>query len=317
MIVSVVVVSWNGAEYLKGCLDALLDQDYADLEVIVVDNASSDGSDSLVEEHYPDVRLIRNERNLGFATGNNVGLRVTRGELVVLLNQDTVVQPNWLETLVGAFDDDAVGVAGCKIIHPDDRTIEHAGGYFTWPLGLAFHHGDGEEDQGQYDELREVEYVTAAAMAIRRSVLQRVGLLDEGFYPGYFEDLDFCRRARETGFRIVYVPRAVVIHHRSSSFSQTVQGKPYAVFRGRFRFILKHYDPAEITDQFVPFQLSRLPQMGGHELRALALSCTDAQVMWPSIASARQFGDDKFDRVVCALRELTDSAVLQERRTFG
>jgi GT2 family glycosyltransferase len=316
MRTSVIVLSWNGMAYLEDCLDAVVEQSYPDLQIVVVDNASNDGSASFVERRYPEVRLIRNDRNLGFAAGNNVGLRAADGELLVLLNQDAVVQPHWLGELADSFADAKVGVAGCKILRPDGRTIEHAGGYFTWPLGLAFHHGDGETDQGQYDELRKVEYVTAAAMAIRRSTLQHVGLLDEGFYPGYFEDLDYCRRARESGYDVVCVPGARVVHEGSSSFSRTVQGKPYAVFRGRFRYILKHYDPAAIAEQFVPFQLSRLPQMGGHELRALTLGCTDAQMMWPSIVGARQLDDDAFDRVARALRELADSAVLQERETF-
>jgi GT2 family glycosyltransferase len=317
MKASVIVLSWNGMEYLADCLDAVLSQDYCDFEVIVVDNGSADGSPDFVGQHYPQVRLIRNARNLGFSGGNNVGLRAATGDVLILLNQDTVVQSGWLEALVEGFQESEVGVAGCKILYPDGRTIQHAGGYFDWPIGLAFHYGCDEEDRGQYEHLREVEYVTAAAMGVRRSVLRDVGYLDEAFFPGYFEDLDFCRRVQAAGYRVLYLPQASLIHHESRSFAQTLRSKPYAVFRGRFRFIFKHYAPEQTVHEFIPFQLSRLPQMGGVELRALVLSCTDALLMWPSIASRRQLDHQVIDWVIREMRDLMDQAVLQERQTFG
>ena len=317
MRASVIVLSWNGIEYLADCLEAVLSQGYPDLEVIVVDNGSTDGSASFVAERYPQVRLIRNERNLGFAAGNNCGLRVATGDVLVLLNQDTVVQSGWLAALVDAFADETVGVGGAKILYPDGETIQHAGGYFDWPLGLSFHYGCGERDAGQYGKVREVEYVTAAAMAIRRTVLAAVGLLDEGFFPGYFEDLDLCRRARAAGYRVVYAPDAVVIHHESGSFSQTVRGKPFLVFRNRFYFIFKYYSAAQIAEEFVPHQVSRLPGMGRIELRALVLSCVDALLMWPRVARARGLDHAAIGQVIDGLRLLLDRSVLQERQTFG
>lgn len=317
MKASVIVLSWNGMEYLGDCLDAVLSQDCPDFEVIVVDNGSSDGSADFVGQQYPQVRLIRNARNLGFAGGNNVGLRAATGDVLILLNQDTVVQSGWLEALIEAFDESGTGVVGCKILYPDGKTIQHAGGYFDWPIGLAFHYGCDEEDRGQYEHPREVEYVTAAAMGIRRSVLRKVGYLDETFFPGYFEDLDFCRRVQGAGYRVLYRPEASVIHHESRSFAQTLRSKPYTVFQGRFRFIFKHHTPEQIVGEFILFQLSRLPQMGGIELRALVLSCVDALLMWPSIASRRELDHHLTDWVIQEMRDLMDQAVLQERQTFG
>lgn len=317
MKASVIVLSWNGRDYLAECLDAVLSQDYPDLEVIVVDNGSTDGSANFTAEHYPQVRLVCNERNLGFAAGSNCGLRAASGDVLVLLNQDTVVQPGWLAALVNAFKDETVGVAGCKILYPDGETIQHAGGYFDWPLGLSFHYGCGEKDVGQYSALREVEYVTAAAMGIRRTALATVGLLDEGFFPGYFEDLDLCRRAHAAGYRVVYTPHAAVVHHESSSFVRTRHGKPHLVFRSRFRFIFKHYGSSQIETEFVPHQLSRLPQMGRIELRALVLSCVDALLTWPEIARARGLDRAATDQVIRGLRLLLDRSTLQERQTFG
>jgi len=317
MKASVIVLAWNGREYLEACLSAVFAQDYPDFEVIVVDNGSTDGSADFVAERFPQARLIRNERNLGFAAGNNVGLRAATGDVLVLLNQDTQVRPGWLGALLSAFDDETVGIAGCKILYPDGRTLQHAGGYFEWPSGLSFHYGGNEEDQGQYDTVREVGYVTGAAMGIRRAVLETVGWLDEDFFPGYFEDTDLCYRARAAGYKVLYIPSAVLVHHESASFARTSVGKPYSVFRGRWRFILKHFTPQQVISEFIPFQKSRLPVMGKIELRALVLSAVDALLFWPAIAQSRCLGSQDTSVVIEEVRSLLDEAVLQERKTFS
>jgi len=250
MKASVIVLSWNGMDYLEDCLNAVLSQDYPDFEVIVVDNGSTDGSADFVAQHFPRVRLICNERNLGFAAGNNVGLRAAVGDVLVLLNQDTVVRTGWLTALVKALKDKAVGVAGCKILYPDGKTIQHAGGWIEWPLGVPHHYGRGEQDTGQWDVPRPVEYVTGAAMAFRRDVLERVGFLDEEFWPGYFEDTDFCLRARKVGYEIWYTPDAVLTHVESASYTSQVS-MWQAHHQGRMRFLLKHMTPSQFLREFV------------------------------------------------------------------
>lgn len=317
MKASVIVLAWNGMDYLEPCLNAVFAQDYPDFEVIVVDNGSTDGSADFVAERFPQARLIRNERNLGYAAGNNVGLRAATGDVLVLLNQDTEVRPGWLRALVEALDDPTVGIAGCKIFYADGVTLQHAGGYFEWPLGLSFHYGDKEQDHGQYDVVREVDYVTGAAMGLRRVALNTVGLLDEGFFPGYFEDTDLCYRARASGYKVVYIPQAVLIHHESASFTSAHVGKPYLVFRGRFRFIFKHFTPGQIVDEFIPCQIARLAEMGKIELRALSLSAVDALLFWPDVARDRRLNSQDISTVISGLRLLLDRAILQERRTFS
>lgn len=247
---SVIILSWNGMKYLKDCLNAILAQDYPDFEVIVVDNGSTDGSPDFVSAHYSQVRLIRNKYNLGFAAGNNVGLKAAVGDVLILLNQDTVVQPGWLTALVNILEKEVIGIAGCKILYPDGKTIQHAGGWIEWPLGLTHHYGQGEQDVGQWDVPQPVEYVTGAAMAFRRDVLKGVGFLDEEFWPGYFEDTDFCLRARKVGYEIWYTPDAVLTHVESASHTSQVS-MWQAHHRGRMRFLLKHMPPSQFLTQFV------------------------------------------------------------------
>jgi len=280
---SVIILSWNGMKYLEDCLNAVLAQDYPDFEVIVVDNGSTDASPDFVSAHYPQVRLIRNKYNLGFAAGNNVGLKAAMGDVLILLNQDTIVRPGWMKALVGTLKKETVGIAGCKILYPDGRTIQHAGGWIEWPLGLTFHYGQGEQDMGQWDTPRQVDYVTAAAMAFRRDVLERVGFLDEEFWPGYFEDTDFCLRARKMGYEVWYTPDAVLTHVESASHTDQVF-MWQAHHRGRMRLVLKHLPPDQFLSQFVQAEELHQPEViGVFGSRPLCRAYMDAILEAPPI----------------------------------
>lgn len=268
---SVIVLAWNGMGYLESCLKSLLSQDFGTFEVIVVDNGSTDGSPDFVAQHYPQVKLIRNERNLGFAAGNNVGLRAATGDILVLLNQDTQVQPGWLGALIDTFSDPGIGMVGCKLLYPDG-TIQHAGGFLQGARGESAHIGRHMIDDGQYDQLADAEFVTAAALGISRTALATIGPLDEEFVPAYYEDIDWCYRARAAGFRVVYQPRAVVIHHESASTSSPSYDGLYALHQGRLRFLFKHRPLEQLLKEFLPAERAWLEDLGeGGEKLAAAL----------------------------------------------
>ncbi len=292
MKTSVVIPIWNGRPYLAACLDALQSQTDADFELIVVDNASADGSADLVAEGYPSARLIRNARNLGFSGGCNVGMRAAQGEAFILLNQDTRVSPGWLAALVRAFDENpSAGIVGCKGLYPDDRRVQHAGGWIEWPLGFTHHYGYQEPDNGRWDTAREVDFVTGAAMGIRRAVIERIGLLDEGFWPGYFEDVDFCLRARAAGYRVWYCPQAVFLHHESPSTDSAVRSRAYQ--RGRLRLALKHLPPARFLAEFAPAELAaQRAAIQGRESRALRLAYLETISDIPALARQCWSADD-------------------------
>jgi GT2 family glycosyltransferase len=270
-----VVVAYNSARWLPACLSALLASRPAP-EVIVVDNASADGSAELAAQRFPTVRLIRSAVNLGFAGGANLGLRASRAGVAVILNPDVEVTPDAIAHLVDALQaDPAAAAAGGKLLYPDGKTIQHAGGTLSYPLALAEHPGRGEEDRGQYDASREVEYVTGALFAVRRSVLAEIGAFDEGFYPAYFEETDLCRRARQAGYRVLYVPAAVAIHHESVTVGRETAASYRFYHRNRLRYVLKHYTDDQLWRDFLPAELERLAGLARAEVAALRDACAD------------------------------------------
>ncbi len=325
MKASVIVLTWNGIEYLEHCLDAVLSQDYADLQVIVVDNNSTDGSADLVATRYPQVHLIRNNRNLGFSAGNNVGLRAADGDVMVLLNQDTVVQVGWLEALVAAFEQPDVGIAGCKALYPDG-TIQHAGGFVYGTRVETEHTGRHEPDDGRFDQLRDADFVTGAALAISGIVLNRVGLLDEGFSPVYYEDVDWCYTAREAGFRVVYVPAARLVHHETPTARRESHEHKYTLHHGRLRFVFKHWTMKRLREEFVPEEkawavgLGRTVEMMAAR-RAYLVTMLEAKAIaaFRTRPSGAARGADPTGEALALLRMLSDlrAACVVQESGFG
>jgi GT2 family glycosyltransferase len=271
---TVIILSWNGVEELPACLDAALAQEGAAVDLLVVDNGSADGSAALVRERYPVVRLVENGRNLGFAAGMNVGMRLLRDtaeppDVVVLLNQDTIVAPDWLRSILAPFEeDDQIGAVGCKIYYSDGRTLQHAGAWIEPARAIPRHYGYGESDQGQYDQPRTFEYVTGAALALRMRALDQVGLLDEG-YTHFFEDVDLCWRLRRASYLVHYAPAATLRHAESRSVADPVRRG--ALFnRNRLRYIAKTFPSERLWIDFRCVERAFLLAYGfGAEARAL------------------------------------------------
>jgi GT2 family glycosyltransferase len=209
-------------ELLASTLDSLLAMDAPGMTLAVVDNGSTDGGRELVRERYPSVVLIENGENLGVAEGYNAGIRagLARGaDWVLLLNNDIAADPGMLSALLAAAKDDpAAGILGPKTyFHDAPRTLWYAGGKVNLFTGIIAHRGIRETDRGQYDAIGETGYVNGCAMLIRRSVIDRIGLLDPAFHPAYAEDADYSMRARRAGFKLLYVPTAMLWHRVSSS----------------------------------------------------------------------------------------------------
>lgn len=220
-MIDIIIPNYNGAHLLPTCLDALCLQTRRDFAVTVVDDGSSDGSLQLLATSYPEARVLALPRNRGLATAVNVGLSVTSGEFVVLLNNDTEAEPQWLAALVGALERyPAYAFAASKLLLFDQRDHIHSAGDFYGADGVPGNRGVWEPDHGQYDVLGEVFGPCAGAAAYRRAALNTLAeagkILDEDLVM-YCEDVDLNLRARRQGLRTIFVPTAVVYHKLSAT----------------------------------------------------------------------------------------------------
>lgn len=237
-LVSVVVVTWNGREYLRACLAGLALQTYPNFEVVVVDNASTDGTDALVAAQAPDARLIRNSTNLGFAAANNVGIRATASRYVALLNNDAVPEPDWLAAIVRVADaDESVGSVASKMVFAHDPATVNSCGIALDPVGIAWDLWGGYP-AATVDRPREIFGPCAGAALYRRAMLEDVGLFDEDYFA-YLEDFDLAWRARLRGWRCLFEPSAVVRHAHAGTLGEGSPYKRYLLARNKIWTIAK------------------------------------------------------------------------------
>lgn len=208
---AIVVPNWNGAEDLPACLDSLAAQTEP-ADIVVVDNGSSDNSVSLLESKYPNVKLLRNRKNLGFAGGVNTGIRYALErdyDLIALFNNDAVADKEWLRHLVKSLEGSA-GIATSKICAADKSHLDSTGDiYTTW--GLPFPRGRGEPISQKYDKATMIFGASGGASLYKSEMLKQIGLFDEAFFA-YYEDVDISFRAQLAGWKVVYVPDAICYH---------------------------------------------------------------------------------------------------------
>lgn len=264
---SVIIVTYNSVAHIDACLAALAQQQQAELaEIIVVDQASTDDTTTLIRTRHPEVKLLIQAENWGFAGGVNRGVQAAQGDMLALLNPDAVPRPNWLHELTIPLRDQTVGVTSSKVLAQKGR-IQSVGGLLQMPVMLPQYRGEGEEDTGQYDISNDVWSAHGAAMAFRREIWITLGGFDESFYPAYLEESDFCERVRGAGYRVVTAPQAVVEHVEAST-----TGKYSALFffyflRNRLRYVTKWLPWSVLWHEFRPAEHARLHTTGLLERR--------------------------------------------------
>ena len=241
-LVSVIILNWNGKRYLKECLLSLKKQTYKNFEVILVDNGSTDGSVDYIKDNFGDfVKLIENKANLGFAEGNNIGIKNSSGKYILLLNNDTKADPLWVEELVKvAESDDKIGMCASKVLSFDNpKTIDNVG-HLIYKDGLNRGRGRLEYDQGQYDNIEEVFLPSGCAALYRKKMLDEVGEFDKDFFA-YSDDTDIGIRGRLAGWKCIYVPGAVIYHKYSGSTSPYALFKAFHAERNRLWIAIKYF----------------------------------------------------------------------------
>jgi len=265
---SVTICSWNTIDDLRACLASLRAvRDEADFEVVVVDNASEDGSPDMVAAEFPEFRLLRQTKNLGFTGGHNLAIAERRGRDVALLNSDTVVHPGALRTLTAYFrEHPEAGIIGPKLLNPDG-SLQFSCRRFPNPVAAAFRNtllGRVFPDNKyvreylmqdwQHDQPREVDWLSGAALFARGEVVDKVGVLDDTLFM-FCEDVDWCKRTWQAGWKVVYVPQAVVTHAIGRSTDRVANKMIVRFHRSMFRYYLKH----EVREAFVlwrPFMVA-------------------------------------------------------------
>jgi GT2 family glycosyltransferase len=230
--ISVIIVSWNAKKYLEQCLQSILvDSEAYDAEIIVVDNASTDGSPELIRHNFPKVKLICNADNLGFAKANNIGINHSKGEYLFLINSDVVVYPNCISSMVDYMEKHPeTGMLGPRILGTDGNVQRSCMGYPSlWNLfsraiflDSAFPHiklfNGFMLKNWAHDSIKEVDVINGCFWSVRRKAVEQIGLLDEDFFI-YGEDMDWCKRFNNAGWKVVYFPQAESLHYGGASSS--------------------------------------------------------------------------------------------------
>jgi GT2 family glycosyltransferase len=241
-----VILNTNRKDDTLECIGSLKENDYVAHEIILLDNQSTDGSVSAVQDKYPDVQINVLSENRGYAGNNNVGIQaaVDQGaEWVFVLNEDTVFSPDCLSKLIEVGNaDETIGILGPMVYHHDEpNVIQSAGGELgkNW---LGMHLGMNEVDHGQFSEPRPVEWITGCAILVRREVIEQVGMIDERFFM-YSEEKEWCMRAGKAGWKLVHVPEAKVWHKGVQRDYQPKPSFTYYSTRNHFIMLSKHRAP--------------------------------------------------------------------------
>lgn len=274
---SVVIVSWNAKEFVNECLKSLIGQySYGSVEVIVVDNASSDGTPELVREQFPEVKLLRNPQNLGFAKANNMGVSVSRGKYICLVNSDVTMRDGCLRKMFQYMEQNpSIGMLGPAMLGADGRVrrscmrIPTLWNSLCYALGLDLVLKGFQTFSGflmrdfQHDEIRDVEVLNGWFWMVRRQALAEVGGLDERFFM-YSEDIDWCKRFHSAGWRVVFYPDAQAVHYGGASSASLPLHFHLELQHARLQYWEKHHGRTSRRLYVFILLLEQLVRLVGH-----------------------------------------------------
>lgn len=251
---SIIIVNYNTRELLRQCLKSFFESELRlSYELIVVDNASSDGSSLLVKKEFPIVKLIQNKKNIGFSKANNVGAKIAQGQYILFLNPDTVILKDSIEKMINFIKSHPdAGVIGPRLVFPDGTLQLSCRRFYTLsailakrtPLGHVFPFNKSVENLLMSDwdhvSVREVDWILAACLMLRRDLFYMIGYFDEK-YKMYFEDVDLCFRIKQQGYKIYYVPQAKIIHYHQRESARGFSLKTVWHILSMIRFYRKHW----------------------------------------------------------------------------
>jgi GT2 family glycosyltransferase len=260
--VTIITINYNQLQLTCELLNSLRNLTYPYVEVIVVDNNSIENPTEVMAEKYPEVKLIVSDENLGFAGGNNLGIRASSGKYLLFLNNDTEVDPGFLEPLVALLEGNPkAGVASPKILYYNsDNTIQYAGSTRINPFtGRSKRIGFMEKDNGQHNTLRKTDLAHGAAMMVPRRIINQIGMMPEFFFL-YYEEVDWCESIKKAGYKIYFVPASRVYHKESMSIGKKSTLKTYYMTRNRLLYMRRNTSGFKKITWILFFLLFSLPR---------------------------------------------------------
>ena len=238
-LVSIIILNYNAGNLLLNCVDSVFKSIYPNFEVLVVDNISTDNSHIVCKKKFEKIHLIENKENLGYCEGNNVGIRNANGEFVVILNPDTIVEPNWLNHLMSAYNEFGEGLYQPKFFSLNEKHVLQSTGNMLHIFGFGFAKDKGKIDDEKMESIEKINYASGTCLFTSKIVLDKIGLLDPFLFL-YHDDLDLGWRAAHIGINSFYVPKSIIYHAESYSIKWSSK-KFYWLERNRKYCLLTHY----------------------------------------------------------------------------
>jgi len=238
-LVSIIILNYNAGQILLDCFESVIKTNYDNFEIIIVDNASEDKSHRKCKEKFERVRIIENEKNLGYCEGNNIGIKNAKGEFIVILNPDTTVHPDWLNELFCAYNKFGEGLYQPKHLSLSEKTVYMSAGNMLNIFGFGYAREKGKKDKNQFNKIEEIGYASGTCLFTSSSVLKKVGLFDPFIFL-YHDDLDLGWRASQLGIKSYYIPKSIIYHAESYSLRWNAE-KFYWLERNRKYCLLTHY----------------------------------------------------------------------------
>jgi len=238
-LVSVIVLNYNAGELLLNCIESVKKSAYKNLEIIVVDNISTDKSQKICKEKYPDIKLIQNDENFGYCEGNNIGIREAKGDYIIILNPDTIVESSWIEELISAYNKFGDGLYQPKFFSLDEKLVLQSTGNMLHIFGFGFARDKGKISDEKMEAIEKINYASGTCLFTSKAVLDKVGLLDPFLFL-YHDDLDLGWRAAQMGIDSFYVPKSIIYHAESYALKWSAK-KFYWLERNRKYCLLIHY----------------------------------------------------------------------------
>ncbi len=239
-LVSIVILNYNAGNLLLDCIESILHTNYSNYEIIVVDNASNDQSHIKSKQEFPQIKLIENDENLGYCGGNNIGIEEAGGEFIIILNPDTLVDPNWIRELMSSYEEFGEGLYQPKFLTTTDHSILMSTGNMIQLFGFGFARGKGELDKGEFQKHEIIGYASGTCLFASSETFKKLNMFDS-FLFAYHDDLDLGWRAAMIGIQSHYIPKSIVYHPPEGFSFKWSSFKFYLLERNRMYCILTHY----------------------------------------------------------------------------